>query len=146
MILEVERHVAATPERAWTVVGDVANYADHVEGLSESIVLAGTGADQLRRCTDTKGRSWDEACVAYEPGRLVSMQVDVSSYPIDLRLMFRAFEGTWEVEPHGAGSTIRMRFRAEPRRGLGWIVRRMAARSRADLEAILDSYESALQD
>ena len=146
MILEVERRVAATPEMTWAVVGNVAGYANHVSGLSESIVVAGTGPDQMRRCTDTRGRSWDEACVAYEPGRLVSMRVDVSSYPIDLRLMFRAFEGTWEVEPAGEGSTIRMRFKAEPRRGLGWVVKRLAARSRADLEAILDSYEAALAE
>ena len=146
MILEVERPVSAEPERTWAVVGDVAGYADHVRGLSESIVVAGTGPDQLRRCTDTRGRSWDEACVAYEPGRLVSMQVDVSSYPIDLRLMLRAFEGTWEVEPAAEGSTIRMRFKAEPRRGLGWMVKRLAVRSLAELEAILDSYEAALQE
>ena len=146
MILEVERHVESEPGRTWAVVGDVAGYAHHVKGLSESIVVAGTGPDQLRRCTDLRGRSWDEACVAYEPGRLVSMQVDIASYPIDLRLMFRSFEGTWEVEPAGEGSTIRMRFTAEPRRGLGWLVNRLAARSRTDLEAILDSYEAALQE
>jgi len=53
---------------------------------------------------------------------------------------------TREVEPADGGSMIRMRFRAEPRRGLGWMVNRLAARSRADLEAILDSYEAAELD
>jgi hypothetical protein len=57
VILEVERYVAAKPEMTWEVAGDVAGYADQVRGLSESIVVAGTGPDQIRQYTDTRARS-----------------------------------------------------------------------------------------
>lgn len=143
MTLEVERRTDLPPDAVWPVIADMDGYADHVSSLAETTVVAGREQGARRRCVDTRGRDWQETCVVWEEGRRYVVDVDVSTYPADLRAVFRSFRGTWEVEPAAdGGSTVRIRFDGDVRGGrLGaGIVRRLAASARRDLDQTLDSY------
>lgn len=144
--LEVERDTDLPAAVLWPIVADLDGFADHVASLSDTTVVAGAGDGARRRCVDGRGRDWEETCTLWEEGRRYVVEVDVSTYPADLRAMFRSFRGTWEVVPRpGGGSTIRLRFDGDVRGGRvgASVANRMAARARPDLEATLDSYVRA---
>lgn len=146
MTLEVERDIDVPAEVIWPIVSDLDGYADHVGGLAETTVVSGSRDGARRRCVDTRGRDWEETCVLWEEGRRYAVEVDVSTYPAELRGMFRSFQGTWEVTPRSSGgSTIRLRFDGDVRGGRvgAALANRMASRATRDLEATLDSYERA---
>lgn len=143
MTLEVARDTDLPASALWSVVSDLDRYADHVESLARTTVLDGRGRGARRRCVDVRGRDWEESCVLWEEGRRYAVEVDVSTYPADLRAMFRSLRGTWVVTPRpDGGSTVRIRFDGDVRGGTigARIVERLAARTRRDLEATLDSY------
>lgn len=143
MTLEVARETDVPAATLWPVVADLDRYADHVASLSETTVIDGAGRGARRRCVDARGRHWEETCVLWDEGRRYTVDVDVATYPADLRAMFRSFRGIWEVTPRAdGGSMVRIRFEGDVRGGrLGAsIVERIATRARQDLEDTLDSY------
>lgn len=149
LTLEVERVTDLPADVLWPVIADLDGYAGHAPSLSSTTVLAGAGDGARRRCVDARGRAWEETCVLWEEGRRYAVDVDVATYPVDLRAIFRTFRGTWEVEPRPeGGSTMRMRFSGDVRGGRAGraIVDRMAASARRDLEATLTSYERAARE
>jgi hypothetical protein len=107
------RHVAAPPERVWPVISDHEGYAEVADNLSRVEVVAGEGLGMARRCTDTKGRGWNETCVLWDEGRAYSFAVYTSDYPFPLKEV----RGTWGVEPAPGGSTITMEFDILPKYG-----------------------------
>jgi hypothetical protein len=143
MVLEVSRDTDLPADVVWPVVADLDGYADHVSSLSSTTVVGGDGEGARRRCTDARGRDWEETCVLWEDGRRYVIEVDVATYPADLRTLFRSFTGTWEVTPRPDGSTMRMLFEGDVRGGRvgAAVVERIAAGMRRDLERTLASYE-----
>lgn len=149
MTLEVARDSDLPVEAIWPIVADLDGYAAHVPTLSSTRVIDGARDGARRRCVDARGRDWEETCVLWEQGRRYTVEVDVSTYPPDLRAVFRSFRGTWDVVPRpDGGSTIRIRFDGDVRGGRAGaaLVKRMAARATRDLEATLDSYERTARD
>jgi len=146
--LSIERsiHVEVDTNTAWTVVADLNRYHQFVPTLRESTIIAGDALDARRRCADTSGRTWEESCVLWEPNRRYVIEVDVSTYPLSYRALFRAFRGTWSVAPSGSGTQILMRFEAELRTvpGAGAVAQRLAQRAGTDVEEILRGYAEAL--
>jgi hypothetical protein len=143
MVLEVSRDTDLPADVVWPVIADLDGYADHVTSLTSTTVVDGDRDGARRRCTDVRGRDWEETCVLWEDGRRYVIDVDVATYPADLRTLFRSFTGTWEVEPRSDGSTMRVRFEGDVRGGRvgAAVVSRMAAGVRRDLERTLASYE-----
>jgi hypothetical protein len=145
IVLEVTRDTDLPAEVVWPVIADLDGYAQHVSSLSSTTVIDGSGGGARRRCTDARGRDWEETCVLWEDGRRYVIEVDVATYPADLRALFRSFTGTWELTPRRDGSTMRLRFEGDVRGGRvgAAVVERMAAGARRDLERTLASYERA---
>lgn len=113
---ELAREVSAPAERAWSVVSDVARYAEFAGTLHKSEVLSGEGLGLVRRCEDTNGVCWLETCTRWEPGRAYAFEVDTTGpgYPLPLSTM----RGDFEVDRvNDARSTIRIRFTFSARGG-----------------------------
>lgn len=99
-------HVDAPVEAVWDVISDVVAYAEVAPNLSHAAIESGEGAGMVRRCWDTQGGTWQEACGEWVPGSHYTMIVDTSDYPYP----FTTMAGRWAVEPEGSGSRIVMRF------------------------------------
>ncbi len=112
--IDVEHPVAAPASSVWPLLTDHELYGRLAPNLSRVEVLDGEGEGMRRRCTDTRGRGWDETCTMWEEGHAFAVEVDTSDYPYPLTTM----RGRWAVEPRGAGSVISMRFEFTPRAGL----------------------------
>jgi hypothetical protein len=106
---DLEREVRASAERVWSVVSDVARYAEVAGTLHKSEIVSGEGIGLVRRCEDKNGICWLETCTRWEPGRAYAFEVDTSApgYPLPLRTM----RGDFEVERVTEGrSKVRIRF------------------------------------
>lgn len=116
----IERRVNAPADRAWSVVSDVARYAEVAGTLHRSEIVSGSGeVGMVRKCEDKNGVCWTETCARWEPGRAYAFDVDTSApkYPLPLRTM----RGDFEVDPDGSSrSTIRIRFTFTARGGWLW--------------------------
>lgn len=115
---ELAREVSAPAERAWSVVSDVASYAQFARTLHRSEVVSGDGVGLIRRCEQANGVCWLETCTRWEPGRAYAFEVDTTGpgYPLPLRTM----RGDFEVDRlSDERSLIRIRFAFTARGGIG---------------------------
>lgn len=106
---ELAREVNAPAERSWSVVADVASYAQFAGTLHKSEIVSGEGLGLVRRCEDKNGVCWLETCTRWEPGKAYAFEVDTTGpgYPLPLSTM----RGDFEVDRvSDARSTIRIRF------------------------------------
>lgn len=113
---EFARGVSAPAERAWSVVSDVARYAEFAGTLHKSEIVSGEGLGLVRRCEDTNGVCWLETCTRWEPGKAYAFEVDTTGpgYPLPLSTM----RGDFEVDRvSDSRSTIRVRFTFSARGG-----------------------------
>jgi uncharacterized protein YndB with AHSA1/START domain len=113
---ELAREVNAPAERSWSVVSDVASYAEFAGTLHKSEIVSGEGVGLVRRCEDTNGVCWLETCTRWEPGKAYAFEVDTTGpgYPLPLSTM----RGDFEVDRvSDARSTIRVRFTFSARGG-----------------------------
>ncbi len=146
MSLTVQRTrvVRADAAAAWSVVSDMAGYADHAPGLSETAVVQGSELGSTRRCVDTSGADWRETCVAWDPGSRFTVDVDISSYPAKYRTLFSSFQGTWWVEELNDETVIGIRLQAELRGLAKGLRRQIEHRIAHDLDGTLESYERSI--
>ena len=142
MALERSRIIDAPLSRVWEVISDLDGYYEHTDTLSNTTVISGQGRGARRRCVDASSNDWEETCTIWEPEQRYVIDVDVSTYPTRHRSLFRSFQGTWGVEPVDGKTRVTIRFDAQLRRipGLARLVAKLAKRSGADVESILDSY------
>ncbi len=137
-----EQVVSAPPEVVWQVISDVERYAEYAPNLSRA-EKTGEGNTPARRCYDTRGRGWDEACVLWKEGEAYSYVIDTSDYPYP----FIQMKGTWSVEAAGAGSRITMRFDYTPSAPwiFGWLMHRMVQRRfRPVIDELMDNWEAEI--
>ncbi|MDP3278268.1 MAG: SRPBCC family protein [Deltaproteobacteria bacterium] len=117
-VYALSRTVAASPERAWRVVSDVAGYAQVAATLHRSEIVSGSGLGMVRKCEDTQGVCWTETCTRWEEGAAYAFEVDTRApgYPLPLASM----RGDFEVAPGaGGGAVVRVAFGFEPKGGWG---------------------------
>lgn len=107
----IKRTVDAPKKLVWDVISDVVAYADYAPNLSKAEYLDGDKETLRRRCYDTRGRGWNEACVLWEDEQVYSIEVDTSDYPYP----FTKMQGTWRVDEHGDGTEITMHFDYRPK-------------------------------
>jgi ribosome-associated toxin RatA of RatAB toxin-antitoxin module len=144
-MIEARRVLPAEPRAVWSLVSDLAHYADFAPGLSFSRVLCGHGLGARRECGDYRGRTWTERCTLWQDGRAYAMEVDTAAedYPFPLK----ALRGEWYVTPTGNGTEMAMRFDFTPKGGvLGEMLAALSARrARRDIEAVLDRLDKAVR-
>lgn len=99
-----ERLVHASRDRVWNVIADVANYHKVAPNIGDVKILSGEGVGMRRACADHQGRTWQETCTVWEPGKSYTFVVDTkaANYPYPLSVM----EGTWGVKEARAGESI----------------------------------------
>ncbi len=141
LIVERTSVVDASPDAAWSVISDMAGYADHVDGLAETTVVAGSELGAVRRCVDTSGADWQETCVVWDPGSTYTVEVDVDTYPMKFRTLFSAFRGSWWVTEQDGQTLIGITFEADLRRLARPMRGQIEQRIEHDLDAILESYD-----
>ncbi len=144
LCVEVESPVA--PEELWPMVADLRGIDRYAPRLSRVVLHGGpeTGVDVVRRCTDTSGRTWAERCRRFDPDeRLLEFEflADEPGFPFP----FGTMSGGWEIEPHGAGSTVIIWFTVTPKYGLAHpLVLAMTARTLTrDMEAVVERMSAA---
>jgi ribosome-associated toxin RatA of RatAB toxin-antitoxin module len=124
--LSYERLVKAPSQIVWDVISDVERYAEYAPNLSHAHKLS-EGQHPARRCYDSQGRGWDEACVLWKEGEVYSYLIDTTDYPYP----FVQMKGTWGLTQQPNGVKITMRFDYTPRTGwiVGWLVHRRVKQS-----------------
>lgn len=145
--MERSLFVGAPVSRVWEVVSAVDEYHRHTATLARTAVVSGEGKGAVRHCVDSSGRDWYEICTSWEREREFGFEVDVSTYPFTYRALFRAFRGTWRVDPIDGGAVVTVRFDAEVRRipGASALVAKLRERAESELESILESYRVAVE-
>lgn len=113
--MAISTEVDALAERAWVVVTDHELYGRLAPNLGRVELTTTNGPDLARRCTDRKGRGWNESCTLWDDGRRFAVAVDTSDYPYPLQVV----RGSWWVDPiSGARCRLGMTFLFQPRPGL----------------------------
>jgi len=143
--LTFERIIDAPAQVVWDVISDVEAYADYAPNLSQAIKTSDS-AQPSRTCTDTRGKSWDEACVLWRDKEAYSYVVDTSA--ADYPYPFKYLQGTWGMETQADGVKVTMRFDYQPTAPsiLGWFVHRAMKHSSVSIvETLFDNWESAMQ-
>ena len=114
-VIEITRTLDASAETLWASVIDHETYGRIAPNLSKVEATGPNGPDLTRRCWDTRGRHWDESCVAWDEGHSFAVEVDTAAedYPYPLRTL----AGSWTVEPVDtthASVTVRFELRPKP--------------------------------
>ncbi len=138
-----ERVVQAPKEKVWEVISDVGNY-EHVTtaAISRVDILEGSGVGMIRECADEKGKSWQETCTIWEPGKRFRFVVD-THHP-DFDLPFDEIAGTWSLHPLGPTTTkIVMDFAYQFSNPFlsGFLLPLAKKKAREDTEYILDNWQ-----
>ncbi|MGI9595057.1 MAG: CPBP family glutamic-type intramembrane protease [Acidimicrobiales bacterium] len=115
-VVEVSKVIDGAIEDVWSVVIDHEAYGQLAQNLSKVMPTGPDGPDLTRRCWDTRGRHWDEACVLWEEGRRFAVLVDTATedypYPLD------HLRGEWAVRPVESDRTeVTIRFELRPNPG-----------------------------
>ena len=115
-VIEIARTLAGSAETIWAAVIDHETYGRIAPNLSKVEATGPNGPDLTRRCWDTRGRHWDEACVAWDEGQSFAVEVDTAAdeYPYPLQ----GLRGSWTVEPIDAThARVTVRFELRPNPG-----------------------------
>lgn len=105
-VVEAATVFLAAPEQVWPLLTDHDLYGRLAPSLSTVKVISEPGQPLRRRCTNTRGKGWEESCTLWDEGRRFAVEVDTDDYPYPLSMM----RGLWQVEPHPTGSLVTMRF------------------------------------
>jgi len=144
--IETSRFVDAPADVAWAVISDVGTYDSVVATLEHTEIVSGHDLGMVRHCVDTRGREWNETCTMWDDGSSLTMTVDIESYPLAFRSLFKRVKGTWSVEPLDHGAAIVMRFDGESKLGPVGKAAVAAMGRKGVLDGIMDGYESQIQD
>lgn len=137
--LTTERIIDAPAAIVWEVISDVERYAEYAPNLSHAEKIS-NGPTPARRCYDTRGRGWNEACVLWEEGVQYAYLIDTTDYPYP----FIQMKGSWGLEEQAQGVRVWMRFEYTPDAPLiaDWLIHRGVQRSfRPIVTALMDNWE-----
>jgi len=100
----VRVHVDRSPEAMWRVIADLGAIQRYMPSLAHSAIEGGAepGRGAVRTCVDRGGRSWSEACIAFESGSLaLRFEAEAEGFPFPASEMY----GGWTVEPGQSGGS-----------------------------------------
>ena len=140
------RRVRAAADVAWALVSDQSAYGSVAPSLRSTTVLHGSGVGMRRQCELPGGGAWEEVCVSWKEGSAFELDVDVGTYPVPLRQLFRAVRGRWAVRPAGADAslvTMRLAMSMSP---AAWLLKPyLRRRMRRETAVILDAWTQQLE-
>lgn len=144
--ITLRRQVDAPAPVVWDVITDHELYAEAAPNLASVEVIDGERAGMVRRCVDTDGNVWTEACTRWETGRGFAVSVDVEESDFHRRL-FSRFEGEWRLDENEDGVDIVIEFDFEPKFGpLGALISKYFAYKAPGLvERIFDRWVEELE-
>lgn len=113
--VRLSRVLDGNVDAVWAAVIDHETYGRLAPNLSSVVPTGPDGPDLTRRCWDTRGRHWDEACTLWEEGRRFAVEVDTAAadYPYPLEYL----RGEWAVrriDDDHTEVTVRFDFRPKP--------------------------------
>ena len=115
MTLSAARPTSASPDRVWQVISHQEAYADVADNIQSVAVVSGAGKGMVRRCADTKGRTWRETCTGWDEGK--GFAFDVHTGAPDYPYPIAALSGEWFLAPTDRGTMVHMVFKVRPKAG-----------------------------
>ncbi len=105
-----------TADRMWRCIADLASIKRYSPALTHVILRdnAESGINAVRQCTNAKGETWAEHCIAHDDlTRAIEMRflADESGFPYP----FKTMVGGWDVVSTDVGSTVRVWFEVTAR-------------------------------
>lgn len=144
--VSMRRSIDAPAEVVWDVIIDPDVYATVAPNLSSVKIVEGEGEGMVRRCVDTNGNAWTEACHRWEEGRGFAVAVDTETSDFH-RWLFTRFEGEWRLSTREDGVVITVQFEFDTKYGpLGRLLARYFEYKAPSLvEAIFDGWEAEIE-
>lgn len=144
--LEYTRLIDAPRPAIWDVVTDHELYGEVAPNLRSVEILDGSEDTMTRRCVDTDGKAWTEACIVWEDGRQFAVEVDVANSEFH-RHLFNHFEGRWGLNETPDGNEVYMRFDYDTKYGpFGRLISAyLSYKAPAIVEAIFDRWEAEIE-
>jgi len=147
MTYEVRRQIAAPKEIVWKHISQVGEFHHIATGLHEVKILSGDGLGMVRRCTDKEGKSWNETCILWDPGKSFIFEVDTKAK--DYPLPMDRITGTFTIESvDPINSTIVVRFDFKMKwqyKAISWLFgRKMKEQSDKNSKEMLDNWENTI--
>ena len=138
-LIDAPKHVV------WDVITNHDIYAEAAPNLSSIEVVDGAKDTMVRRCVDTDGNAWTEACTTWDEGQRFAVEVDVVNSDFHRRL-FNRFQGEWGLNETADGSEVVIRFDYETKYGpFGHLISAYLAYKAPELvEAIFDRWEDEI--
>ena len=133
IVFQRSRRIAASPDRIWPFVDDVARWKDWFTEAEGGAVLAGAGVGRTQRMTGHargKATQIDSRVTAYEPPHLLRWHHEEERVAGNVAPVVFAADAVAEVtiEPDGAGSNVTYRLIAEPGSLRNQLILRLLAR------------------
>ncbi|MDX1747281.1 MAG: SRPBCC family protein [Halobacteriales archaeon] len=143
--LEYTRLIDAPQPAIWDVITDHELYGDVAPNLTSVEVVDGAEETMVRRCVDTGGYAWTEACTTWEDGQRFGVEVDVANSEFH-RHLFNHMEGTWGLEATPDGYEVFIRFDYDTKYGpFGRLISAyLSYKAPAIVGAIFDSWEAEI--
>jgi ribosome-associated toxin RatA of RatAB toxin-antitoxin module len=144
--LEFTRRLNAPKSIVWDVITDHGLYAEAAPNLRSVEVIDGAESTMVRRCVDTGGNAWTEACTNWEEGKRFAVEVDVATSDFHRRL-FNRFEGQWGLNEMDGELEVFIRFDYDTKYGpFGWFFSAVLAYKAPGLvEGIFDRWEAEIE-
>lgn len=144
--LEYTRLIDAPQSVIWDVITDHELYGEVAPNLSRVEVIDGAEETLVRRCVDTDGNAWTEACSAWDDGQQFAVEVDITNSEFH-RHLFNHMEGKWGLEDTSDGFEVFMRFDYDPKYGpFGRLISvYLAYKAPGIVEAIFDRWEAEIE-
>lgn len=143
--LQYDRIIDAPLEIVWDVISDIEAYARYAPNLSGA-ERTSDGITPTRRCYDTNGNGWNEACVLWKPREMYSFVIETSAS--DYPYPFHYLQGVWGMERVVGGIKVYMEFRYQPS-GPGLLNRLMnpflKRRFMPIIHELMDNWETEIQ-
>lgn len=143
--LEFTRRIDAPKSVVWGVITDHDLYAEAAPNLASVDVIDGEKDTMVRRCVNTNGNAWTEACTTWIDGQRFAVEVDVLNSDFHQRL-FNRFEGEWGLNDSLDELEIVIRFDYDTKYGpFGRLISAfLAYKSPGLVEAIFDRWEAEI--
>ena len=144
-VVEISRRLRGNSEQVWALVTDHETYGRISPNLSKVVATGPDGPELTRRCWDTRGKQWDEACVLWDQGQrfIVDVDTDADDYPYPLE----SLRGEWrvqQIDDTHTTVTIRFELRAKPGPAGAMFAAAMTTGSRPLVRRITNAWQDML--
>lgn len=144
--LEYTHQIDAPQPVIWDVITDHELYGEVAPNLTSVEIINGAEETMIRRCVDTDGNAWTEACTTWEDGQQFAVEVDVANSEFH-RHLFNHMEGKWGLEDTPDGFKVFMGFDYDTKYGpFGRLISAyLSYKAPGIVKAIFDRWEAEIE-